>query len=149
MKPEEVAEQLSRETAGFVFMAVDENGMAIGQAKEAALTLSLLAAQNQANILPKELLSSIKVIETLTRGEAKSGRGRKAARAKKRWNSWNTATLRRSIYTTLLLNSPPLNSVSSLIILVKNTWRSSGDTLVRRSWHLCSPSSSHGRQKRW
>jgi hypothetical protein len=87
MKIEELVEQLHSEAAGYLLLAVDQDGQTFGKASEVPLTLSLFAAQNQPNMAPKDLLGLITALESLSLGEKKRGRPRRSNKAVKQASS--------------------------------------------------------------
>lgn len=87
MKPNELAEQLSRETTAYVCLAVDREGNAFGAGSNVPLVISIMAGQHKADATPSDVLTSIRVLESLTKGQRESkpgtGRGRKPGKAAK------------------------------------------------------------------
>ena len=82
MSYEEMTEQLSRQSAGYILLVVDSKGEIFGSTSEIPLTLSMIAAHSKSAVKPQDLLNSICVMGNLTKGKKNSGKGRKP-RAKK------------------------------------------------------------------
>lgn len=87
MKPIELAEQLSRDVTAFVCLAVDREGNAFGAGANIPLVVSIMAGQYKADATPSDVLTSIRVLESLTKVQRESktgtGRGRKPGSGKK------------------------------------------------------------------
>lgn len=86
MKPEFI-EQLSRDSTAFVYLAVDREGNAFGVGANVPLCVSLLAGQHKVDAVPSDILTTIRLLESLTKGQKESkpgtGRGRKPGSGKK------------------------------------------------------------------
>ena len=77
MDANQMIDQFCSQSAGFVVLAVDDKGGIVAKSSAVPLTLSLAAAQSKTEVLPKDLLKTIQVVEALTKEQQKSRRGRK------------------------------------------------------------------------
>ena len=85
MKSEEIVEQLERDCAGFLLLALDKStGETVARSSAVPLTISMVAAQKQNGISARDVLKAIQVMEDMTNGKMKSARGRKPGSKQKK-----------------------------------------------------------------